>query len=42
MAETGVSHVAVLDAATARPVGVLSTLDVVRYVADAVRGGSLT
>jgi len=42
MAETGVSHLAVLDAATGRPVGVLSTLDVVRYVADAVRGGSLT
>ncbi len=42
MAETGVSHLAVLDTALGRPVGVLSTLDVVRYVADAVRGGSFT
>ncbi len=42
MAETGVSHLAVLDTASGRPVGVLSTLDVVRYVADTVRGGSFT
>jgi CBS domain-containing protein len=33
MAETGVSHLAVIDAATGRPAGVLSTLDVVRFVA---------
>jgi CBS domain-containing protein len=42
MAETGVSHLAVLEAATGRPVGVLSTLDVVRYVAGTVRGGRFT
>jgi CBS domain-containing protein len=33
MAETGVSHLAVLDAVSRRPVGVVSTLDIVRYVA---------
>ncbi len=33
MAETGVSHLAVLDPGSGRPAGVLSTLDVVRYVA---------
>jgi CBS domain-containing protein len=33
MAETGVSHLAVIDAATGRPAGVLSTLDIVRFVA---------
>jgi CBS domain-containing protein len=33
MAETGVSHLAVLDPLTGRPAGVLSTLDVIRYVA---------
>jgi CBS domain-containing protein len=33
MAETGVSHLAVLDPATGRPCGVLSTFDVVRQVA---------
>lgn len=33
MAETGVSHLAVLDPRTMRPVGVLSTLDVIEYVA---------
>ena len=34
MAEYGVSHVAVLDPVSKRPVGVLSTLDVARVVAD--------
>jgi CBS domain-containing protein len=33
MAETGVSHLAVIDAVTERPAGVLSTLDIVRFVA---------
>lgn len=33
MAETGVSHLAVLDPVTRRPCGVVSTLDIVRYVA---------
>ena len=33
MTETGVSHLAVIDAATGRPAGVLSTLDIVRFVA---------
>jgi CBS domain-containing protein len=33
MAEKGVSHVAVLDPASKRPVGVLSTLDIARVVA---------
>jgi CBS domain-containing protein len=33
MAETGVSHLAVLDAVSTRPVGVLSTLDIVELVA---------
>ncbi len=33
MVENGVSHLAVLDPASKRPVGVLSTLDVVRVVA---------
>lgn len=37
MAETGVSHLAVLDPLTGRPTGVLSTLDVVRHLADAGR-----
>ena len=36
IAETGASHLAVVDPVTARPVGVLSTFDVVRHVA---RGG---
>jgi CBS domain-containing protein len=34
MAATGVSHLAVLDRATQRPVGVLSTLDIVKAVAS--------
>lgn len=33
MAETGNSHVAVVDSSTRRPVGVVSTLDVARAVA---------
>jgi len=33
MAETGVSHLAVLDTQTGAPIGVLSTLDIARYVA---------
>ena len=33
MAEYGVSHLAVLDPATSRPIGVLSTLDIARIVA---------
>jgi hypothetical protein len=33
MAETGVSHLAVIDPTTGRPCGVVSTLDVVRLVA---------
>ena len=33
MAVTSVSHLAVLDPATGRPCGVVSTLDVVRYLA---------
>lgn len=35
MAETGVSHLAVLDPSSGRPVGVLSTLDIVRFLARA-------
>lgn len=34
MAETGNSHVAVVDSSTRRPVGVLSTLDVARAIAS--------
>jgi CBS domain-containing protein len=33
MAESGVSHLAVVDPATRRPVGVLSTLDIARAMA---------
>lgn len=33
MAETGSAHLAVLDPASGRPAGVISTLDVVRHVA---------
>jgi CBS domain-containing protein len=33
MAENGVSHLAVIDSSTQRPVGVLSTLDIARIVA---------
>ena len=33
MAETGVSHLAVLDPSTTRPIGVLSTLDIADFVA---------
>ena len=42
MTETGVSHLAVLDPSTGRPSGVLSTLDVVRFLAgdgNAADGG---
>ena len=35
MTETGVSHLAVLDPVSRRPVGVLSTLDIARAIADA-------
>jgi CBS domain-containing protein len=35
MAETSASHLAVLDPATGRPSGVLSTLDIVRHAAAA-------
>lgn len=34
MAESGVSHLAVVDPSTQRPVGVVSTLDIARAVAD--------
>jgi CBS domain-containing protein len=34
MTESGVSHLAVVDPRTRRPVGVLSTLDIARAVAD--------
>ncbi len=34
MTESGVSHLAVVDPVTKRPVGVLSTLDIARAVAD--------
>ena len=34
MAEHGVSHLAVMDEASGRPVGVLSTLDIARVIAD--------
>ncbi len=34
MAESGVSHLAVVDPATQRPVGVVSTLDIARAIAD--------
>jgi CBS domain-containing protein len=37
MAETGDSHLAVVDPLTRRPTGVLSTLDVVRQLADGGR-----
>lgn len=37
LAENGVSHLAVLDPSTRRPVGVLSTLDVARVIAGAAR-----
>jgi CBS domain-containing protein len=42
MAENGVSHVAVLDPRSDRPVGVLSTLDIARAVADGVTVESVT
>lgn len=35
LAENGVSHLAVLDTHSERPVGVLSTLDIARFVAGA-------
>jgi CBS domain-containing protein len=41
MAENGVSHLAVLDPETQRPVGVVSTLDIARAVADERRGARL-
>jgi CBS domain-containing protein len=34
MAESGVSHLAVVDPATQRPIGVVSTLDIARAIAD--------
>jgi CBS domain-containing protein len=37
MAESGVSHLAVLDPATQRPSGVISTLDIVRVLAPESR-----
>lgn len=37
LAENGVSHLAVLDAHTCRPVGVLSTLDIARVVGGVAR-----
>lgn len=37
MAESGSSHLAVLDASSGRPSGVLSTLDVVRFLADSAQ-----
>jgi CBS domain-containing protein len=40
MTETGVSHLAVLDPSTGRPSGVLSTLDIVRFVAEAGNVGN--
>lgn len=41
MAETGSSHLAVLDPATHRPVGVLSTLDIARAIAvEPARAGT--
>ncbi len=42
MAEHGVSHLAVLDPHSHRPIGVLSTLDIARAVAEAVTGQSVT
>jgi len=38
LAENSVSHLAVLDGATDRPVGVLSTLDLARVIARAASG----
>jgi len=34
MAESGVSHLAVVDPLTRRPVGVVSTLDIARAIAS--------
>lgn len=42
MAANGVSHLAVLDPQSHRPVGVLSTLDIARAVGDAVTGETVT
>ena len=42
MAVNGVSHLAVLDPHSHRPVGVLSTLDIARVVGEAVTGKSVT
>ena len=39
MAEHGVSHLAVMDEASGRPVGVLSSLDIARVIADVPRDG---
>jgi CBS domain-containing protein len=39
MAEHGVSHLAVLDATTERPAGVVSSLDIARIIADVPREG---
>jgi CBS domain-containing protein len=38
MAQHGTSHLAVLDPSTRRPVGVISTLDIARTLADEVEG----
>jgi CBS domain-containing protein len=42
MAQNGVSHLAVLDPQSHRPVGVLSTLDIARAVGDDVTGETVT
>jgi CBS domain-containing protein len=39
MAESGVSHLAVMDETSERPVGVLSSLDIARVIADVPRDG---
>jgi CBS domain-containing protein len=39
MAEHGVSHLAVMDETSGRPVGVLSSLDIARVIADVPRDG---
>jgi CBS domain-containing protein len=41
MAENGVSHLAVLDAMTSRPVGVLSSLDIAGVIAGAPNDGDI-
>ena len=39
MAEHGVSHLAVMDETSGRPIGVLSSLDIARVIADVPRDG---